>query len=414
MDQRETTGSRSIGGRLWAPAALTVVIAGAILWDQLAGRPVPRPIAIPARALAPISASRYRNTEPGVAYVGDEACARCHAEIARSYRGHPMGRSMSESPGSEPEGDGVVFTAGDLVYSVIRRDGRVVHREERHDAQGRLVASNEGNVRYLLGSGRRGLAFLVERRDGLYQSPIAWYAEGRRWDLSPLYEMRNLHFDRPITPGCLFCHSNRFEVSVGRPPVFHGLAVGCERCHGPGALHAQRPEVVNGRDETIVNPADLEPRSLRESVCEQCHLQGAARRNQPGRSVFDYRPGLPFDAFVAVSYAPGDPISSRRAVGHVEQMRQSRCYEESGGELGCISCHDPHRLPSPEDRVGYYQSRCRECHAQRGCSLPRDRRLARSPQDDCTSCHMPRSPAGDIAHTAITVHTIPRGLPAPR
>jgi len=414
MDRSETTGSGSMVGRFWAPAALTLLIAGAIVCDQLGKRPVPRPIATPAHAHAPLSASRYRNTEPGVAYVGDEVCARCHAEIARTYRGHPMGRSMTRSPGSEPAGDGVVFTAGDLVYSVIHRDGRVVHREARRDAQGRLVASTEADVRYLLGSGRRGIAFLVERRDGLYQSPIGWYAEGRRWDLSPLYEMRNLHFDRPITPGCLFCHTNRFEVSAGRPPLFHGLAIGCERCHGPGALHAERPEKVNGRDDTIVNPADLEPRSLRESVCEQCHLQGSSRRNQPGRSVFDFRPGLPLDTFVVVSYAPGDPISSRRAVGHVEQMRQSRCYQESGEELGCISCHDPHRLPTPEERVGYYRSRCQECHARQGCSLPRDRRLAQRPDDDCTACHMPRSRAGDIAHTAITVHSIPRHLPATR
>ena len=33
------------------------------------------------------------------------------------------------------------------------------------------------------------------------------------------------------------------------------------------------------------------------------------------------------------------------AVGHVEQMESSRCFRESQGRLGCISCHDPHRLP---------------------------------------------------------------------
>ncbi len=414
MDQSGSLDSRSKVGRYGIPSALALLIAAIVLWDQTARRPVPGPTGMPAPAVAPIPSSPYRNTQPGVAYVGDEVCARCHAEIARGYRGHPMGRSMSEAPGPEPAANGVVFTAGDLVYSVLQRGGKVVHREERRDAQGRTVESTERAVHYVLGSGRRGLAFLVEHDGGLYQSPITWYAETHRWGLAPLYEMQNLHFTRSITPGCLFCHSNRIDVAPGRPPVFHGLTIGCEQCHGPGALHARRPEPVDGRDWTIVNPADLEPRSLRESVCEQCHLQGSSRRPQPGRSAFDFRPGLPFDAFMVVSWARGDPIATIRAVGHVEQMRQSTCYRESGGELGCISCHDPHQLPAPEERVAYYQGRCQECHAERGCSLPRPERRAQQPDDDCTACHMPRSPAGDIAHTAITVHTIPRHRPMQR
>ena len=36
-----------------------------------------------------------------------------------------------------------------------------------------------------------------------------------------------------------------------------------------------------GPDLTIVNPADLAP-ALRESVCQQCHLQGAFRFPQGG------------------------------------------------------------------------------------------------------------------------------------
>jgi len=405
--------SRSMVRRYGIPAALGVLLVAAGLWYRMARQPVPGPTAPPTPAVAPLPTSPYPNTQPGVAYVGDEACVRCHAEIARNYRGHPMGRSMSESPGSEPKAEGVVFKTGDLAYSVIHRDGRVLHRETRQDAQGRTLASTEAYVRYVLGSGTRGLAFLVERDGGLYQSPITWYTGEQRWDLAPIYATRNLHFDRPITPGCLFCHSNQFEVTAGQLPKFHGLTIGCERCHGPGAIHARQPQVVNGHDQTIVNPARLEPVSLRESVCEQCHLIGVSRRNQPGRTVFEFRPGLPFDAFVTVSFALGDPIASRRSIGHYEQMRKSRCFQGSGEELGCISCHDSHRVPSAEERVGYYQSRCMECHAQRGCSLPRDRRLAQRPNDDCTACHMPKSPSASIPHTAVTVHSIPRTLPAP-
>ena len=47
---------------------------------------------------------------------------------------------------------------------------------------------------------------------------------------------------------------NRYE-----PPIFQGHAIGCERCHGPGELHASRGEESAGTDLTIVNPGS--PRS---------------------------------------------------------------------------------------------------------------------------------------------------------
>jgi hypothetical protein len=109
-----------------------------------------------------------------------------------------------------------------------------------------------------------------------------------------------------------------------------------------------------------------------------------------------------------VTLSQAGSASRRRAVGHVEQMRNSACYQKSGNELGCISCHNPHRLPTAGERVSYYQNRCLECHADRGCSLPRPARIAQNRADDCTACHMPALSASDIAHTALTDHSIPR------
>jgi hypothetical protein len=323
-----------------------------------------------------------------------------------------MGRSASPPAEVLPDATGRVFEVGDLAYSVERRDGRVFHRETKRDAAGGTPAVTEAEVRLVVGSGTRGYSFLVQRGDGLFQSPIAWYAQERKWDLPPGYREQNLHFERPITTGCLFCHTNRVEVAKGRPPVFHGLAIGCERCHGPGALHAGRAERAGGggrgggEDRTIVNPAKLEP-ALREAVCEQCHFQGTERVERPGHSAFDYRPGLPLGQFLLVLTSRADPGQRARAVGHVEEMRLSRCFRESGGRLGCISCHDPHERPEPTERVTFYRERCLACHADRGCRLPEAERLARSPDDDCTSCHMPPYPTSNVAHTALTNHTVP-------
>jgi Flp pilus assembly protein TadD len=367
------------------------------------------------RAVRPLGAdSPFANARPGVAYVGDAACARCHADVAADYRRHPMGRSLAPiaeagMPALAEAADGrPLFEAGGLEYSIEDRGGRVYHREVRRDASGRVVAHNEAEVQYVLGSGNYGASFLVDRDGSLFQSPISWYARERRWDLSPGYQRDNVHFDRPVTPRCLYCHANRVEPVEGatnryRPPTFRGHAIGCERCHGPGALHAARP----GGAAAIVNPAALEP-ALRDAVCEQCHLMGKVRVLKVDRREDEFRPGLPLSAVWSV-FESAEGADEDRFVGQVEQMHESRCYRAGSGRLGCISCHDPHRRPGDEERVDHYRGRCLECHGEgRGCALPEPARREKSREDDCTACHMPRSGRSDIPHVATTDHRILR------
>jgi Tfp pilus assembly protein PilF len=360
--------------------------------------------------------SPFANTRAGVRYVGDAACARCHAEIAATYRQHPMGRSLAPidaapATGGDEAGGRPLFEANGLEYSIERRDGRVFHREARRDAAGRIIALNEVQVQFVLGSGSQGISYLVEHDGFLFQSPISWYVQKRRWDLSPGYQKQNAHFDRPVVSTCLYCHANRVEAVEGtinryQPPIFRGHAIGCERCHGPGEIHVSHPTAVDGRDMTIVNPAGLEP-ALRDAVCEQCHLLGRQRVVKLDRRDDDYRPGLPFDRVWSV-FVPSGGTAADRFVGQVEQMHASRCFRASNGRLGCISCHDPHQRPAPEERVSFYRDRCRECHADQGCRLPASIRVQRSRDEDCTGCHMPRLERSDIAHVAATDHRIPR------
>jgi hypothetical protein len=37
----------------------------------------------------------YRNTAPGVKYIGSRACVGCHSKLYQDYIGTAMGRSMS-------------------------------------------------------------------------------------------------------------------------------------------------------------------------------------------------------------------------------------------------------------------------------------------------------------------------------
>ena len=162
-----------------------------------------------------------------------------------------------------------------------------------------------------------------------------------------------------------------------REPIFQGHAIGCERCHGPGELHVNDPETIDQEAPNIVNPARLEP-ALRESVCQQCHLQGDTRIVRAGRRLDEYRPGLPLHRFESI-FVKGPSHGRTRFFGQVEQMYESRCFVASRGKMGCISCHDPHSLPSASEKVEYYRGRCMECHAEKGCRLPREGASARAP-----------------------------------
>ena len=407
---------QSTARRWWwiVPAVLTTLglaVVSSVWGPSWLGSSMGRITPLAKRPLAPNPS--YRNTLPGVRYVGDAACARCHAEIAQAYHNHPMGHSLDRvRPETLPEADSPSFQAQGLEYSVERRGDRVFHKEIKRDAGGRVVSQVEAEARYVIGSGERAMAFLLERGDGhLFESPITWYSRGRTWNLSPGYEKDNPHFERFIKPTCLFCHSNQFDHVEGtenryRRPIFRGHAIGCERCHGPGELHVRKPEQLVDELPNVVNPARLPP-ALREAVCQQCHLQGDIRVVRAGRDLTDYRPGLPLTSVESV-FVKAENRGKTRFFGQVEQMYESRCFRESMGKMGCISCHDPHERPDPREKMTYYRDRCLSCHAGKGCSLPEPERRSRGRGDGCIECHMPRSPNEQVPHTATTLHLIPR------
>jgi tetratricopeptide (TPR) repeat protein len=95
-------------------------------------------------------------------------------------------------------------------------------------------------------------------------------------------------------------------------------------------------------------------------------------------------------------------------------MHASRCWQESGGRLSCLSCHDPHTLFPEEQKAVAFRRQCLECHSDRGCALPDPQRGQTLPADNCIECHMPRLAAADVPHTTQTDHRILRIRPRPR
>src|SRR5262249_25651923 len=107
---------------------------------------------------------------------------------------------------------------------------------------------------------------------------------------------------------------------------------------------------------------------------------------------------------------------SHKAVSHVEQMHQSRCFRQSARKLGCVSCHDPHALPAPKEKVSFYRGRCLSCHAPPGtpCALaPGARRRANGATPAASPS--PPSPPTATPPPAGTDPRVPRkpGEPSP-
>ncbi len=370
-------------------------------------------------------ATPYRNVHPETRYVGTAVCAGCHPKEAESYRQHPMGRSLAPvtqaSALPDDRNKGNPFEADGFRYQVEQQGERLFHRQTCLGSDGAVLTDVRVEVDFVVGSGERARSYLINRDGYLYQSPISWFADRQTWGLSPGYSQQRVGFGREIVPECLFCHSDRAEpisdtINHYASPPFQGHAIGCERCHGPGELHVarrERGEQVGAVDDTIVNPAHLEP-VLREAVCEQCHLQGASRVIRRGRGVYDYRPGLPLHLFWSVFVRPAE-ATEQQFVGHVEQMHQSRCYKDSQGsrKMGCVSCHDPHAVPPAESKVAFFRDRCLQCHAESSCAVPLAQRRQQNAEDSCMACHMPRRPSADIGHTTTTDHRIVRQPKAP-
>src|SRR5262249_55538089 len=204
-------------------------------------------------------------------------CADCHEDQSKRYRQHPMGRSLFTAADAPPlerydaRADNP-FRAGRFHFEILRRDSLLIHKEWCQDAGGKVVAQKEEVVAYAVGSGTQARSYIYQRDGCLFQSPITWYTGKSAWDLSPGYEKNLTHFQRPLDSRCLYCHCQEAHpvehtVNRSREPPFGQLAIGCERCHGPGGMHvASRTDGAHpeGVDYTIVNPRHLAP-ALREA-----------------------------------------------------------------------------------------------------------------------------------------------------
>jgi predicted CXXCH cytochrome family protein len=327
-------------------------------------------------------------------YVGNEACAQCHASIASSYSHTHMAHASGRAAENFIPADFIHAKSG-VHYRISEQDG---HVWLSFDRPGDPTVRGQRELLYYIGSGHRGLTYLFSTDGFVFESPINWYGKKGTWDMTPAYQnAKEIPLNLPAFTSCLHCHVSEMQPPIHGTesrygmPLFIHPGVTCERCHGPGSDHL--------KGGPIVNPAKLTP-ERRDQVCMQCHLEGKVAIERAGRHVYEYQPGDNLSDFIRY-YVLADS-SKLGAVSQVEAISESGCKKKSGDRMSCISCHDPHDSPSEGRRVSYYREKCLACH---GAVFGAKHHPS---QPDCTGCHMPSSQSKDVAHTQVTDHRILR------
>jgi hypothetical protein len=348
-------------------------------------------------------------------YVGSRVCSKCHSSIYESFSHTDMGRSMSEITPALleriPTSASIFDARLNRHFEIFARDNNLYQSEYETKSDGKDAFRETRKLEWIIGSGANGSGAIVKQDDYLFEAPLSFYAKPHLWALSPGFEFGDYGFNRPILPGCIVCHSGQPRPILEgngsfQEPPFVELAIGCENCHGPGLSHIAAAHMGDPTD-SIANPAKFSP-WLADNICMSCHQTGDARVLQAGKTYRDFRPGAELNNTLSIFLVPFSRQSAPKddLLEHYLSMRLSKCYLNSGGRLGCISCHDPHVQPSLQEAPAFFRQKCLACHTEKSCAVPLSLRLHKTPPDDCAGCHMPKRDVTVISHSVLTNHRI--------
>lgn len=362
-----------------------------------------------------ISKNTYANLHDSAKYVGIKTCENCHPKIVESFSHTGMGKSFDQASLQKSSAifdkHAVIFDEElNLHYQAKLQNDELFIVEYQLNGRDTIHKRIE-KINYVIGSGQHTNSHIFNVNGYLYQMPMTFYTQSKKWDLPPGFETGNSRFGRLIEAECMTCHNGYPEIVDGSLNKYTKIPNGidCERCHGPGSIHVEEKkagnfvDVKNEIDYSIVNPSKL-PLDLQISLCQRCHLQGNAVL-KPNKTFFDFKPGMKLSDVLSV-FLPrfeGDQESFIMA-SHADRMMQSQCFQVSQ-KMSCITCHNPHESVELVEE-NYFNKSCISCHTneKEDCSLPFEKRIEKN--NNCVSCHMPKSGSIDIPHVSITDHFI--------
>ncbi len=254
-------------------------------------------------------------------YIGVDACGLCHADVADEYRQTGHANILTRVTG------GMAPAYPDFVPSL----------------PGPPDGYTWNNISYVIGGFGRKALFVDSDGYVITGDAAQWNFQTREW----------VAYNADQTPGsqsydCAKCHTTAYEASetehqdglAGIVGVWAEEGVTCERCHGPGSLHAASP--YNNSMAIDESP----------ELCGECHSR-----------TDDHR--IMASGGLVMNEAQYDEILG---AGHAN--------------IDCQFCHDPHNS-ARYDVDHAITIQCTGCHA--------DREVVHDGPAECKYCHMPYS-----------------------
>src|SRR5215472_11954037 len=123
----------------------------------------------------------------GADFVGNKACAGCHAAIYRSYIQTPMAQSSGKAgaPDQKETFDHAEFRDDRGAFSYkVGPDYRLQFAQRA----GSQPIAGERALSYFIGSGAAARTFLIDDGGFLFESPATYYKQSASWKASPGFE----------------------------------------------------------------------------------------------------------------------------------------------------------------------------------------------------------------------------------
>ncbi len=376
-------------------------------------------------------ANTYLNHFDSAQYVGMDQCKLCHQDIYNSFIETGMGKSFDVASKKKSSAKFDKHTVlydkfSDFYYQPFWKNDSMMIMEFRLEGKDTVYKRIE-KVDYIIGSGQHTNSHMQSVNGYFNQMPMTYYTQQGKWDLPPGFENGfNTRFSRKIGLECMSCHNSLPNFVEGSENKYSSVPNGitCERCHGPGSIHIQQRSTGSKIDTSkyidysIVNPGKL-PVDLQFDVCQRCHLQGNAVL-KPGKSFYDFRPGMKLSDYMTTFLPRYEGADDEFIMAsHADRLKQSQCFIQSFKEetdraslrpyknaLTCVTCHNPH-VSVKATGTNVFNNACNKCHGgkdQKICSEKKE--VLAKKENNCVSCHMPRSGSIDIPHVTVHDHYI--------
>jgi hypothetical protein len=350
-----------------------------------------------------------KNGEASEDFLGNKACANCHAEKTASQITTPMAHAAQTASGAKILRDHPSLSAkrGPFTYAISQTPEGYSYSVS--DGTNQLSAT----ILWAFGLGNKGQTYLYQRDGKFYESEMSFYPAIGGLDVTTGHEQKRPETlqdafgtlqDRPAAEKCFACHtSGATTVSGGFAPQNATPGVTCEACHGPGGAHVVLMQQLQG--ESAASPGTLQilnPRSL--SPIASVDYCGACHRTWT-------------DVYEMQSGATG-PVNARFQPYRLEN---SKCWGEGDARLVCTACHDPHQ-PLQHDAAAY-DAKCLACHSTANAKSATTAKRSAAPapataagqsrlakpcpvgKAKCVTCHMPKISV-PVMHSDFTDHRI--------